>query len=67
MNNTLLMETGMRCLLEELGEVGTERFIIQLSREPFDYTKWQKKLFNDMTIDEINNAAVEYCKSNPRI
>jgi hypothetical protein len=32
-------------------------YFIEL-QEPFDYTKWQENLFEDMTIEEIyNNAA----------
>ena len=66
MNNTALMDKGMKCLIEALGDVGAERFIVQLIREPFDYTKWQHNLFDGMTIDEISSEAVDYCKANPR-
>jgi len=66
MNNTVLMETGMKCLIQNLGEVNTERFISQIIREPFDYTKWQRNLFEGMSIEEINDAAVKYCEENPR-
>ena len=66
MNDTVIMERGMRSLVDSLGEVGAERFITRLIREPFDYTKWQRDLFNDMTIDEISAEAIEYCKANPR-
>lgn len=41
MNNTVLMDKGMKCLIKNLGEVNAERFITQIIREPFDYTKWQ--------------------------
>jgi hypothetical protein len=60
------METGMRCLIDALGEVGAERFITQIIREPFDYTKWQKSLFAGMSVDEISAAAARYCEENPR-
>lgn len=26
----------------------------------FDYTEWRKDKFNDMTAEELNNAAAEY-------
>ena len=66
MNNTTIMDKGIKCLIEALGEVETERFIVQLIREPFDYTKWQRNLFDRMTIEQISSSAVEYCKANPR-
>ena len=65
-NQTVLMETGMKCLVDTLGEVGAERFITQIIREPFDYTKWQRNLFDGMSIEEIGAAATRYCKENPR-
>jgi len=65
-NDTLIMEKGMRSLVESLGEVGAERFVTRLIREPFDYTKWQRDLFDGMTIEEISKEAVEYCTTNPR-
>ena len=66
MSDTLVMEKGMRSLVESLGEVDAERFITRLIREPFDYTKWQRDLFDGMTIEEISAEAVRYCKDNPR-
>jgi hypothetical protein len=32
--------------------------------EPFDYTKWQENLFEDMTIEELAKKADEYVKNN---
>jgi hypothetical protein len=36
--------------------VETERFIIRIQKEPFDYTKWQENLFEDMTVEELSPA-----------
>ena len=66
MNQMVLMETGMKCLIDALGEVGAERFISQIIREPFDYTKWQRDLFEGMSVEEISAAAAKYCQENPR-
>ena len=66
MSDTMIMEKGMRSLVETLGEVDAERFITRLIREPFDYTKWQRNLFEGMSIEEISNEAVKYCEANPR-
>ena len=32
---------------------------------PFDYTDWQRKHFDEYSLEELNNAAVEYCKNDP--
>jgi hypothetical protein len=39
MNETVLMKTGMKALIDELGDVNAERFISVLLREQFDYTE----------------------------
>jgi len=66
MSDIIIMERGMRSLVDSLGEVDAEKFITRLIREPFDYTKWQRNLFDGMTAQEISNEAVKYCKTNPR-
>ena len=38
---------------------------IRIIREPFDYTKWQRKYYADMSVSELNQRAVEYAKNNP--
>ncbi len=30
-----------------------------------DYTKWQKQRFDDMSLDELNEAAIAYEKEHP--
>jgi len=66
MNNTVLLNTGMKHLSDKLGLVEAERFIALLLREPFDYTEWRKdNLFVGMSIEEISNEAKKYCDENP--
>ena len=60
-----IMNKGIHYLLEKLGVVETERFIAAINREKFDYTKWQRERFDDMSSDEFNEAAVAYSKENP--
>jgi len=50
---------GMQILAQKMGKVEAERFISLLLREPFDYTKWQKKLFADLTVEEISHLAMK--------
>jgi len=53
MNEAVLKNTIMQHLVERFGHVETERFISLVIREPFDYTKWSRDLFGEMTTDEL--------------
>jgi len=56
--DTVIRNEGMQILMANLGLIEAERFIMLIQREPFDYTKWQENLFEDMSIEEIScNAA----------
>ncbi|MDR0410909.1 MAG: hypothetical protein LBH75_02915 [Treponema sp.] len=61
--DTLLKNEGMEILSKYLGMVEAERFVMLIQREPFDYTKWQENLFEDMTIEELSKKADEYVKN----
>ena len=54
---------GLKVLTEALGEVQAEKFIALIMRSPFDYTKWQKKLWTDRSVENISEAAMELRKS----
>ena len=58
--DTMIKTEGMKALLENLGIVEAERFVMLIQRESFDYTKWQENLFSDMDIEEISEAAAKY-------
>ena len=60
-----IVECGYNCHFEALGTIDTERFISFILSERFDYTKWRKEYFGDMTIDDIPSAAAEYEKAHP--
>jgi hypothetical protein len=62
--DTLIRNEGMEILSKYLGLVETERFIMLIQKEPFDYTKWQENLFEDMTVEELSNKAAEFRKKN---
>jgi len=55
---------GMEILAKHLSMVEAERFIMLMQKEPFDYTKWQENLFENMTVEETSRRAAEYRKSN---
>ncbi|MCL1816794.1 MAG: hypothetical protein FWG43_04240 [Clostridiales bacterium] len=50
---------AMNLLVKGLGEVEAGRFIYLVKRERFDYTEWQRNLWNDKTIDEVFELAAE--------
>ena len=53
---------GIKALISALGEVQAERFISLVLREPFDYTVWQRKLWQDKSIEEISGMAMKFRK-----
>ena len=54
------MKTGMKILIERLGNIEAERFVSVLLREPFDYTEWRKNnVCVGMTVKEISKEAMK--------
>jgi len=51
---------GTKVLIDALGELQAERFIALIGREPFDYTRWQRDLWPQRSIEEISEAAMKY-------
>lgn len=51
---------GTKALIDALGELQAERFIAVITREPFDYTRWQKDMWPERSIEEISEAAMKY-------
>jgi Ran GTPase-activating protein (RanGAP) involved in mRNA processing and transport len=64
MNDTVLKCEGMKLLLERFGMVDAERFIVLMNREPSDYTEWQRGLFENLSLDELNEKAMAYRPSH---
>lgn len=58
-SDTVLKVEGINLLIEKLGEVDAERFITLIIKEQFDYTKWQKELFKDLSVREISKNAMK--------
>jgi len=59
MTETVLLRTGMKLLIDNLGLVEAERFVVLLNREPFDYTKFHSTLFEGMSFEEILQEAAK--------
>jgi len=59
MTDTILLNTGMKVLIDNLGLIEAERFVYLMNKEPFDYTKWHSTLYEGMTAREISAMAME--------
>ncbi len=58
--DTMIRSLGMKVLIEKLGLVEAEKFISLIRKEPFDYTEWQKTLWEDKSVDDLFNAAKNF-------
>lgn len=57
--DTVVRVEAMDVLLAALGAVDAERFISMVKRDTFDYTEWQRKLWEGRSIEEIHALATE--------
>jgi len=57
--DTEIKVKGIETLIEALGEMNAERFITLLLREPFDYTRWQRNLWTDKSVEEVSTMAMQ--------
>ena len=65
MSTVELLDKGMKCLRDGLGDIESEEFIAIIIRERFDYTNWQESLYDGMSLEEISAAAKEYEEKDP--
>jgi hypothetical protein len=61
--DAVLRLEAMNALIAILGTVDAERFISMVKRDTFDYTEWQRKLWEGKSIDEIHEAATAHERS----
>ena len=61
-DNVLRLE-AMNALILTLGAVDAERFICMIKRDTFDYTEWQRGLWQDKSIEEIHAGATAFEKA----
>ena len=58
--DTVLKVEAIDLLLRTFGVLETERFITSIKSNNFDYTEWQKTLWNDKSIEELHKMATEF-------
>lgn len=59
--DTVLRCDGMKALVERLGIVEAERFVMLIQREPFDYTEWRQNLFDGVPLETFLDNARKCC------
>lgn len=52
--------TGMQALINALGLVEAERFMIAISRDRFDYTEWRRHGLPEMSLNALAQEANRY-------
>ncbi len=57
-DNVVRLE-AMNALITTLGAVDAERFVVMVKRDTFDYTEWQRHLWQGKSIEEIHALATE--------
>lgn len=58
-DNELTMR-GMNLLKNEFGPVDAERFVYVMTRDGFDYTEWQKNLFDGETVRSLGQKMMAF-------
>lgn len=57
--DTIIKQEGIK-----LGYVDAERFIVLMTKEPFDYTKWREQYLNEgLSVRQLSHKAMMYSKN----
>jgi hypothetical protein len=65
--DVVIRSTGMGALIEKLGLIEAEKFIMLIQNDTIDYTKWRENLFDGMTLEELSQKAMEYRQSRRQV
>jgi len=57
--DSVLRIDGINALIEKLGPVDAERFISSIIKEDFDYTVWQRRLFEGKSLKCLSQEAMK--------
>ncbi|MCK9419538.1 MAG: hypothetical protein M0R70_09195 [Nitrospirae bacterium] len=58
--DTVIKHEGFHALFDTLWVVETECFIALLKRDNFDCTEWRKGLWENISVEELSEKAMEY-------
>lgn len=55
-----IKQAGISALAEKLDIIEIERFFMLINKENFDYTKWRKNLYENLSVDDLSKRAMDY-------
>lgn len=58
--DTVIMSEALQALHSKLTPVEVEKFIVLLSREKFDYTRWRENLWQGETLESLSAKAQQH-------
>ena len=59
--DAVIKQEGITALISRLGYADAERFIVLMTKEPFDYTKWREQYFDEgLSVRELSKRAMYY-------
>lgn len=62
--DTVVRQEGINALISQLGYVDAERFIVLITKEPFDYTKWREQSLDEgLSIRQLSRKAMMYSQN----
>ena len=59
----IVVEKGMRSLIDAMGVVDAERFIAIMNREKTNYDDWRTSYFDKMTSEEYEQGLLDFEKN----
>ena len=64
-NTAALADRCMTILCEHVGVVNAEQFLLFLRSDEFDYTKWQRERYGQMTPEEVYSGIIHNGEEHP--
>lgn len=62
--DAIIRQEGINALISKLGYVDAERFIVLITSEPFDYTKWREQFLDEgLSVRQLSQKAMMYSKN----
>lgn len=62
--DTIIKQEGINALISKLGYVDAERFIVLMTKEPFDYTKWREQALDEgLSVRQLSQKAMRYSEN----
>ncbi len=62
--DSVIKQEVINALIEKQGYDDSERFIVLINKEPFDYTKWRQESLDDgLSVRELSKKAMTYSKN----